>query len=844
MVRKIKCILPLLILLALAIGCGAVYYNGSANGLNAPHLTEAVPTYGGVRLSWESEDIGDSMTFAVFRSEDGRPYELLDYTKERHFLDASPLMMGTLYRYTVTLCAYNHYGDGSYVFSDSSNELAVSPESGVFPSDACYSADELRDRLIERILAFDEEISLLYLGEWSDGLWENTVKEAEALFPSLSWHYYAVDGDAAYEGLADDKHIYCLTYRFAYYANADERKKTADTLPSLLDAIRKIEIPNADGKNDRYRIIEAVYRYLCRNVTFDASRRRDAERSVERSAAYDALILGRANAKGISLGAQSLLLALDVPCEVVSGDGYCFNIVDLDGEWYHFDACAAVCGKEKQQSLPFDFMLMRESDLGRVKDAPYAKGSDFYNSHPLGSRRIQIDPDIPAVTNPDAPALPEKTLPAPSLSTETGREISVEAHAEGEWIIRRRERGGETKDIPFTGRLYTDRDVKSGILYTYQIVKMTDGEIASLSEEASQIPLPPFTDIAAESLANGNGIRLSWKDDGEEGICSIFRATNPDGPYLFLATERQASSYTDRSVEGGKLYFYKLLRTMEQDNATFSSSPDSEPIAAVSLSQTRIESLIRNTTGNTVVLSWQEVSNADGYLIFRTSSTDEVSEAVFACEGKCTYTDLTALSGAAYRYTVTPYIRKGGERICGPSSLPSVSFPSLKATKVTEDSQTRLEWTPCAEAGGYVLLRSTGGSPFAVIEVTTGSSEVINNAANVSNDFKIYAYVESEYGRLFGQEMLFVEAENALPLETETSSVSSPDSDQSHAPDSSKEPTESAFTRALASRFTPLACILLMAASLLIAINAIRLRKRGEEESDNTAQPEEDKDKT
>ena len=84
---------------------------------------------------------------------------------------------------------------------------------------------------------------------------------------------------------------------------------------------------------DPYRVIKAVYSHLAETVTFDATKRIDGERRVERSSVYDALIVRRASSKGIALAAETLLLAMGIPCESISGDGYCFNMVCLNERW-------------------------------------------------------------------------------------------------------------------------------------------------------------------------------------------------------------------------------------------------------------------------------------------------------------------------------------------------------------------------------------------------------------------------------------------------------------------------------------------------------------------------------
>ncbi|MBR1456077.1 MAG: hypothetical protein IJ594_02800 [Oscillospiraceae bacterium] len=62
---------------------------------------------------------------------------------------------------------------------------------------------------------------------------------------------------------------------------------------------------------------------------------------------YAALVEGEANSEGMALAYVALCRRLSVPCQIVYGQynrvAHCWNIVELDGEYYHVDpaACAA-----------------------------------------------------------------------------------------------------------------------------------------------------------------------------------------------------------------------------------------------------------------------------------------------------------------------------------------------------------------------------------------------------------------------------------------------------------------------------------------------------------------------
>ena len=57
---------------------------------------------------------------------------------------------------------------------------------------------------------------------------------------------------------------------------------------------------------------------------------------------YSALVLGRADSEGMALGFVELCRRLELPCQIVYGqrnwESHCWNIVEIDGVYYHIDA--------------------------------------------------------------------------------------------------------------------------------------------------------------------------------------------------------------------------------------------------------------------------------------------------------------------------------------------------------------------------------------------------------------------------------------------------------------------------------------------------------------------------
>lgn len=115
---------------------------------------------------------------------------------------------------------------------------------------------------------------------------------------------------------------------------------------------------------------------------------------------YSALILGEANTEGIALAYVELCRQVEVPCQIVYGQrnwrSRCWNIIQIDGEYYHVDVAACM------ESGPEQGFLLRDETMWTlyrwdISSYPPCSGSLSYLDlrpkpviNPSGSRPEQV----------------------------------------------------------------------------------------------------------------------------------------------------------------------------------------------------------------------------------------------------------------------------------------------------------------------------------------------------------------------------------------------------------------------------------------------------------------------
>ncbi len=128
-----------------------------------------------------------------------------------------------------------------------------------------------------------------------------------------------------------------LSYWDMYPIVAAFNKSDTTTLSAiqleLFDKYMEIIGANVSKDKSAYDNVLALHDYLVSNIQYDTTK--------QAAGAYDALIKGSAMCKGYTESFKTLLDIIGIENKVVSGYGngeaHVWNLVNLDGEWYHID---------------------------------------------------------------------------------------------------------------------------------------------------------------------------------------------------------------------------------------------------------------------------------------------------------------------------------------------------------------------------------------------------------------------------------------------------------------------------------------------------------------------------
>jgi fibronectin type 3 domain-containing protein len=210
-------------------------------------------------------------------------------------------------------------------------------------------------------------------------------------------------------------------------------------------------------------------------------------------------------------------------------------------------------------------------------------------------------------------------------------------------------------------------------------------------------------------------IRLSWYSSSGASGYVVYRDSGGNG-YSFRELETTYStSYTDRNVEPGKSYVYVVKA--KKDSAL---SPASSQAKATTPAEAP-NGLSASIERESVKLSWNSVSHANGYVVLRSTDSGGYSYREIGTAYSAYYTDSDVKSGKEYFYVVKAKTEGGSlskQSNQAHAVMPLVAPRNVNAN-ASSSSEIRLSWDSVDGANGYVIRRSTDSGGYSYREVGT-----------------------------------------------------------------------------------------------------------------------------
>ncbi|MEG6567360.1 S-layer homology domain-containing protein [Thermoanaerobacterium saccharolyticum] len=257
---------------------------------------------------------------------------------------------------------------------------------------------------------------------------------------------------------------------------------------------------------------------------------------------------------------------------------------------------------------------------------------------------------------------------------------------------------------------YTDTGLEMNTTYYYYL-NYTTSEVTScnspeLAVKTKVTLVGPPTNFTQSKYLYPYRVELSWDTVQYADSYNIYRSDSEDGEYKLIANT-QDTSYKDRSVTQGSTYYYKVSCVNDAGEGPLSSAlkaqtaTDSVPPTVLTLD---------GTTDSTASLSWQPVTGATNYTLYRTTISGKAYSRVYSGTDT-SYTDTNLITGSTYYYVVT-YTNSLGTSVYSNevkaiTAAAKVPAPSMVQVTGSYANAISIRWNNVVGATSYNVYRAS-----------------------------------------------------------------------------------------------------------------------------------------
>lgn len=238
-----------------------------------------------------------------------------------------------------------------------------------------------------------------------------------------------------------------------------------------------------------------------------------------------------------------------------------------------------------------------------------------------------------------------------------------------------------------------------------------------------------------------------------------------DGNLVFVKSTLSTSSY-NYNLTVGETYSYAVEAYCNTDRETLTGAKSAlASVTIATLATPYIKSVSQNAV-KTALVSWTNVSAADGYELWRSRTENGTYALMKAVTGTAT-SNYNLAVGGTYYYKVRAYVKaENGEFVYSaysnivPITIISVAKTRLKSVVQADTSSAKITWAYMSGAKSYEVWRSVNDNDhYELLRTTSGTAIQDRNLIDGQTYYyKVRAYDDS------GEEVLYGEFSDEMSL--------------------------------------------------------------------------------
>ena len=273
-------------------------------------------------------------------------------------------------------------------------------------------------------------------------------------------------------------------------------------------------------------------------------------------------------------------------------------------------------------------------------------------------------------------------------------------------------------------------------------------------------PTPPDVPKGLKAVQNGyHSVKVAWTPVTGAAGYEVFTCDSNGNRKLLGSVSGSESVYLDksRSLIDGATYCIRAYVNSSSGAKIYSDYSQPVTFAPVKITVKAVSGLKqKQTTPNGYTLYWSEVSDVDGYEIYRYNTSKKIYEKI-ASPTKPEYAISGLTPSSMARYKVRAVVKAFSSTYYSAFSalLDAESAPNTVA-KISQASTTatsyKLQWSAVKNADGYRIYRyDSAKKAYIKLADTSNTSYTVSSLkASQKNLYKVKAYAKTTSGAVFG----------------------------------------------------------------------------------------------
>lgn len=306
-----------------------------------------------------------------------------------------------------------------------------------------------------------------------------------------------------------------------------------------------------------------------------------------------------------------------------------------------------------------------------------------------------------------------------------------------------------------SGTTYKDTSAAAGTTYTYTVRCLVSGVVSSpydtigvsgawTKATAGWLATPKLVSATASKTS----ITVKWEEVSDAASYRVYRKTAKTGWTAIANVPSGTDNYEDTSAAPGTEYIYtvRCLNSSSEVCSDYNTTGVKAKINAAEAAKLDTPELIgASAEGSGLRVSWNAVSGAEGYRVYRKSGSGSWAKVVDVNSSTTSYLDNTAKSGTKYTYTVrclnssgavcSDYNTTGVSGSWSASNTGSLTAPVLDKVEAKVDG-VEFSWNAVSGADGYRIYRKTGnGGWITLAEVSSSETSYLDTTAKNNTEY-------------------------------------------------------------------------------------------------------------